>query len=95
MYDRASAANRTIFLSSYQDYAVIRGGRIYRGNRRASSDDDQPLEVFDVVGYEPGRPRFFAGKAGSEKMPAIQGFDDFQARFLKNYDLYRNDLIKP
>ena len=95
MYDRASATNRTIFLNSYQDYAVIRGGRIYRGNRRAIGDDDRSLEVFDVVGYEPGRPRFVPGKANPEKLPSIRDFDDFQARFLKSYDIHKNDLIKP
>ncbi|NOS69473.1 MAG: sulfatase-like hydrolase/transferase [Verrucomicrobia bacterium] len=95
LYGVGSGTNKTIYLNSYQDYAMIRERRFYCGNRRVVNDGEQSFEVYDVNMDEQGHARYISVSESSGMMPSIQDFDEFQMRFLKNYGIYKDKAKHP
>jgi len=80
LYSSEPDVDRTIFLSSFNDYGIIRGQHFFYGDRMQQGEKEA------LIGAETensGRVVFDAAK-----LPSIPIFDAFQESFLQYYSQY-------
>lgn len=92
----AGRREESVFLNSYQEYAVIRGDRIYGGDRQNEPGDKFQNVVVHSISNHAGQTFFPEVNNCATAHPAlsIRRFDRFQESLLRNYSLYRDALRK-
>lgn len=89
LYSSAAARERTIYLNSYSQYAVIQGKRMSFGER------GNPSSILQYSITNSGaRSEYVELHDSKGALGNMTLFDDFQGNFLKHYDHYRSLLIK-
>ncbi len=90
LYSSAAKGDRRIYLNSMQQYAVIEGHRLLRGDRETetSAAGNNTAKVFAITNEG---PRTTFSELNSSNVPSlsISRFDTFQESLLQNYSHYR------
>ena len=86
LYSAAATGRRTIYLSSFRQYAVIEGDRLICGDREATGASAAPSEFH--ISNETHRTLFTASDPGGGGPCSISDFDKFQRNLLRHYSHY-------
>jgi phosphoglycerol transferase MdoB-like AlkP superfamily enzyme len=88
-------ADRLIYLSSYQQYAVIDGPHLVFGDRKAPEDDAAGAKrTAYAISNQGSRTLFPEDGFVSQRPVSIRRFDQFQENLLRNYSVYRETVFK-
>jgi hypothetical protein len=94
LYATSAAANRTIYVNSFRQYAVIKGNQMIAGDREAGSSGN--LRNVFVIDNEGARTTFMAVvPTNAASSPSISVFDRFQENLLHHYTQYREMVRQP
>jgi arylsulfatase A-like enzyme len=88
LYSSAAGSERSIYLSSYEDFAVLAGREMRIGSRR--EEDFRSARVYQLTNL--GAVTTFAETNAAPGAFSIRQFDDFQAALLRGYSHYRESL---
>jgi phosphoglycerol transferase MdoB-like AlkP superfamily enzyme len=96
LYSSIAQGNRKIYLNSFQQYAVIEGHRLLRGNRETETSATTNNPFFKVFAITNEGPRTTFPEINSSNVPSlsISRFDTFQENLLQNYSHY-NQIVRP
>ena len=90
LYSSYAQGGRKIYLNSMQQYAVIEGRRILRGDRETESSAaiDNPSFKAYAITNDGSRTAFPEINSSNVMPPVISPFDTFQENLLQNYSHY-------
>jgi|GEM_PF-1044614 len=93
LFSSNPAEDRSIYLSSYDEFAVITGSEIFTGSRRngPGNQPGQPSLAYQISNRGPVTV-FTETNSAPPASISMQRFDDFQEGFLRNYAFYRDSL---
>ncbi len=93
LYSPSSTAQRRIYLSSYDEFAVIIGQEIRTGSRRDPAGNQSGHSGLGYhISNQSAATLFTQTNGVPQPMISIQRFDDFQGSLLRNYASYRDSL---
>lgn len=90
LYSDAAQTPRTIYLNSFQQYAVIKDHYFICGDRETEPDAaaPRPSKVY-YIANNGAHTAFLETNLLNESFPSITTFDKFQENFLQNYSHYQ------
>ncbi len=90
LYSSFAQGDRKIYLNSMQQYAIIEGHRLLRGDREtetATAINNPSFKVYAITN-DGSQTAFPEINSSNVLPPAISPFDKFQENFLQNYSHY-------
>jgi hypothetical protein len=90
LYSADATSNRTIYVSSLRQYSIVKGDRIFCGDREAGVAGGV-RNVFNITN-QGVRTTFIASTWTNTPPPAISLFDRFQESFVRHYSQYCEDM---
>ena len=93
LYSTDAKSNRTIYINSLRQYGIVKGDRIFCGDRETGAAGGV-RNVFSITNQD-SRTTFVAAGWTNSPAPAISVFDQFQVSFLRHYSRYCEDMRQP
>jgi hypothetical protein len=97
LYSSTAKGNRKIYLNSMQEYAVIEGHHLLRGDRETetpAAGNPPSFKAFAITN-DGAHTSFPEINASNVPPPSIFRFDGFQENLLHNYDYYQRFVHPP
>jgi len=94
LYSTAAQGDRKIYLNSFQKYAVIKGHRLFCGDRETETSvtNNSVFKIYSITNAGP-RTTFLEVNSSNVPPPSISPFDQFQENLLQNYSHYTQLLL--
>jgi len=95
LYQTTNLLHRSIYLNSFQQYAVIQDHEFIwsSGLNGGKCDYNQNFLCFDITN-DVAPTRFIKSQRPPGSIPSVYDFNKFQENFLKNYRFYCDDVYK-